>query len=145
MPYICLLQEGNPNLPRFIEKAQQNNFTVVAAPLNCMELPLEFECEPLNEKHTQNTTADLLLTADQWNTRVISILSETIDCDSSDEVVRKNSEEVLKRDISWAEHLQYGGYTMMKLKGSNNLNLARVLTNKIKGKLGDVEVGDCIQ
>ncbi|XP_061393801.1 protein arginine N-methyltransferase 5 [Musca vetustissima] len=135
MPYICLLQEGNPNLPRFIEKAQQNNFTVVAAPLNCTELPLEFENEPLNEKHTQNTTADLLLTAEQWNTRVISIVSETIDCDSPNEIVRKNSEEVLKRDISWAEHLQYGGYTMMKLKGPNNLNLARVLTNKIKGIL----------
>ncbi|XP_013110933.2 protein arginine N-methyltransferase 5 [Stomoxys calcitrans] len=135
MPYVCLLQEGNPNLPRFIEKAQQNNFSVVAAPLNLKELPLEFECEPLNEKHTQNTYSDLLLTADQWNTRVISILSESIDCDSSDEVVRKNSEEVLKRDISWAEHLQYGGYTMMRLKGPNNLNLARVLTNKIKGIL----------
>lgn len=120
---------------RFIEKANQNNYNVVAVPLNCKELPLEFEREPLNEKHTQNTYADLLLTADLWNGKVINMLSDTIDCDSEDPVIRKNSEAILKRDISWAEHLQYGGYTMMKLKGPNNLNLARVLTNKIKGKI----------
>ena len=134
MPYICLLQEGNPNLPSFIETAHQNNFTVVAAPINCTDIPLEFEREPMNEKQSQFTYSDLILTPDQWNGKVIAMLTDTIDCDSSDEQVRKNSEEILKRDLSWAEHLLYGGFTMIKLKGGNNSNLAKVLNSRSKGK-----------
>ncbi|KAM7344033.1 protein arginine N-methyltransferase 5 isoform 1-T1 [Cochliomyia hominivorax] len=133
MPYICLLQEGISHLPSHIDKAHRNNYSVVAVPLNCVDMPLEFQREPLKDQQTNFTYADLVLTADQWNGKVITILSDTIDCDSEDEEVRKNSVEVLKRDISWAEHLQYGGYTMMKLKQKNNFNLATVLTNKSKG------------
>lgn len=135
MPYICLLQEGNPSLPSFLETANQNNFTVVAAPINCMDMPLEFEREPMNEKQSQFTYSDLLLTPDQWNGKVIAMLSDTIDCDSNDEYVRKNSEQVLNRDLSWAEHLLYGGFTMMKLKSGNNFNLAKILSGRSKGKL----------
>lgn len=134
MPYICLLQEGVPNLPGLIEKAQRNNYSVIAVPLNSHDLPMEFQRESLKDKQTKFTYSDLILTADQWNCKVITILSEHIDCDSDDEGVRKHSIEVLKRDISWTEHLQYGGYTMMKLKKENNFNLATTLTNKSKGE-----------
>uniref|UniRef100_A0A1A9ZYR9 Protein arginine N-methyltransferase n=1 Tax=Glossina pallidipes TaxID=7398 RepID=A0A1A9ZYR9_GLOPL len=135
MPYLCLMQEGNANLPRLIERANLNGFNVIAVPLNAMEIPLEFQKEPMNKADSKFTYGDLLLTADQWNTKTILILSELIDCDSLDPVVRKNSEEILRRDISWAEHLQYGGYTMIKLRRAKNLNLARVITQQIKGVL----------
>uniref|UniRef100_A0A1B0GBX7 Protein arginine N-methyltransferase n=1 Tax=Glossina morsitans morsitans TaxID=37546 RepID=A0A1B0GBX7_GLOMM len=127
MPYLCLMQEGNANLPRLIERANLNGFNVIAAPLNAMEIPLEFQKEPMNKADSKFTYGDLLLTADQWNTKTILMLSELIDCDSLDPVVRKNSEEIVRRDISWAEHLQYAGYTMVKLRRAKNLNLARVL------------------
>lgn len=87
----------------------------------------------MNKADSKFTYGDLLLTADQWNTKTILMLSELIDCDSLDPVVRKNSEEIVRRDISWAEHLQYGGYTMVKLRRAKNLNLARVMTQQIKG------------
>lgn len=134
MPYICLLQEGIINLPNHIEKAHRNNYSVVAVPLNSVDIPMEFQREPMKEKQNKFTYADLVLTADQWNGKIITMLTDTIDCDSEDETVRKNSVEILKRDISWAEHLQFGGYTMMKLKKRNNYNLATILTNKSKGK-----------
>lgn len=133
MPYLCLLQEGEISLPRLIEKAQQNNFTVIAAPINSAEVPQEFQREPLIDKQAEFTYSDLLLNSDQWNGKVISILSNQIDCDSADRRVRLNSEEVLQRDISWSEHLQYGGYTLIRLKSGRNINLARVATNRIKG------------
>lgn len=88
MPYVCLLQDGVPNLVRLIEKASQNNYSVVAVPINCKELPLEFEREPLNDKLTEHTYADLMLESDVWNGKVINILSDTIDCDSDDPVIR---------------------------------------------------------
>uniref|UniRef100_A0A1A9UP09 Protein arginine N-methyltransferase n=1 Tax=Glossina austeni TaxID=7395 RepID=A0A1A9UP09_GLOAU len=135
MPYLCLMQEGNANLPRLIERANLNGFNVIAAPLNAMEIPLEFQKDPMNKADSKFTYGDLLLTADQWNTKTILMLSELIDCDSLDPVVRKNSEKILRRDISWAEHLQYGGYTMIKLRRPENLNLARVMTQQIKGVL----------
>uniref|UniRef100_A0A1A9X3K2 Protein arginine N-methyltransferase n=1 Tax=Glossina brevipalpis TaxID=37001 RepID=A0A1A9X3K2_9MUSC len=135
MPYLCLMQEGNANFPRLIERANCNGFSVIAMPINAMEIPLEFEKEPMNKTDSQFTYGDLLLTADQWNTKTILMLSELIDCDSEDPLVRKNSEEVARRDISWAEHLQYGGYTMIKLKCAKNMNLARVVTQQIKGVL----------
>ncbi|KAI8128806.1 Protein arginine N-methyltransferase 5 [Lucilia cuprina] len=133
MPYICLLQEGISNLPSQVEKAHRYNYSVVAVPLNCVDMPMEFQREPMKEKQTDFTYSDLVLTADQWNCKIITLLSDTIDCDADDEEVRKNSVEILKRDISWTEHLQYGGFTMMKLKKRNNINLASVLTNKSKG------------
>lgn len=133
MSYLCLLQEGNANLQLFIKKANMNGFGVIAAPINTMEIPQEIQQESMNETNLQFTYSDLLLTSNEWNSRMILVLSDSIDCDSPDPIVRKNSEEILKRDVSWASHLQCRGYTMLKLKHGNNPNLARVMIQKIKG------------
>ncbi|KAL9880083.1 protein arginine N-methyltransferase 5-like isoform X1 [Glossina fuscipes] len=116
MSYLCLLQEGNANLQLFIKKANMNGFSVIAVPINAMEIPQEFRQESMNKTDLQFTYSDLLLTTNEWNSKVIVILSDSIDCDSSDPIVRKRSEEILKRDVSWAGHLQCSGYTMIKLR-----------------------------
>lgn len=134
MPYICLLQEGNESLPRLLENAQQNGYAVIAAHINPTEIPLEYEEAPMCNKQAQFTYPDLILPSDHWNGKVINVLSDTIDCDAEDVVVRRNAEEVLKRDISWAEHLQFGGYTMLRLKSERNLNMARIASSNVKGK-----------
>uniref|UniRef100_A0A1A9UE89 Protein arginine N-methyltransferase n=1 Tax=Glossina austeni TaxID=7395 RepID=A0A1A9UE89_GLOAU len=133
MSYLCLLQEGNANLQLFMKKANMNGFSVIAAPINAMEIPQEIREESMNETNLQFTYGDLLLTSNEWNSKMIVILSDSIDCDSSDPIIRKNSEKILERDVSWAGYLQCCGYTMLKLKHGNNLNLARVMTQKIKG------------
>lgn len=133
MPYICLLQNNSENLQKFIEKAQNNSYTAIAAPINCTEVPIEFKTEPLKSTHTDCSYSDLILNADVWNGKVITLLSDTIDCDSKNLKVRQNSEEILKKDLSWTEHLHYGGYTMLRLKSDNNINLARVVSRQIKG------------
>ncbi|XP_017494409.1 PREDICTED: protein arginine N-methyltransferase 5 [Rhagoletis zephyria] len=135
MPYLCLLQDGNESLPRLMEKAQQSGYAVVAAPINATEIPLEFQEPPMCDRQTEFTYSDLIFPSDQWNGKVISMLSDTIDCEAEDPVVRRNAEEVLKRDISWAEHLQYGGYTMLQLKSERNLNMARIASCTVKGLL----------
>ncbi|XP_036344111.1 protein arginine N-methyltransferase 5-like [Rhagoletis pomonella] len=135
MPYLCLLQDGNESLPRLMEKAQQNGYAVVAAPINATEIPLEFQEPPMCDRQTEFTYSDLIFPSDQWNGKVISMLSDTIDCEAEDPVMRRNAEEVLKRDISWAEHLQYGGYTMLQLKSERNLNMARIASSTVKGLL----------
>ncbi|XP_053963735.1 protein arginine N-methyltransferase 5-like [Anastrepha ludens] len=135
MPYICLLQEGNESLSRLMNSAQQNGYAVIAAPINATEIPLEYQEPPMCDRQRDFTYSDLIFPSDQWNGKVISILSDTIDCDAEDPVVRRNAEETLKRDISWAEHLQYGGYTMIQLKSDRNLNMARIASSNVKGLL----------
>lgn len=73
MPYICLLQEGISHLPSHIDKAHRNNYSVVAVPLNCVDMPMEFQREPMKEKQNNFTYSDLVLTADQWNGKIITM------------------------------------------------------------------------
>lgn len=131
MPYLCLIQEGVDSVARFLEKALANSFTVIAVPIDNCNSYIKTENRAIKPAYTY---PDLLLSSEQWNSKVITMLSDSVDCDSSIPEIRRKSEEITRTEISWTEHLHYGGYFMIKLKSMNNMNLARVAAGTIKGK-----------
>jgi protein arginine N-methyltransferase 5 len=58
-------------------------------------------------------------------------LSPYIDVDSEDLVVRKQSEEALNQELAYASHLGLPA-VMFTLRGDHQINLARILHNKMQ-------------
>lgn len=104
-----------------------NGYDTVATNIVQME-QREFYNQPLAAKHINFTRSDLIL--DDWIH--ILKLSETIDCDSSDENIRKISEKTLLQELCLAQHLgQNSGLFSFKLKSGNCANLARIFNSII--------------
>ncbi|ALC42515.1 csul [Drosophila busckii] len=123
--YVCLHQEGISSISKLIHKAHANNYNVVATSINANMLPMD----PLPTDPTYPAT---LLSAVEWNSKMIFMLSD-VDVDSPNEKLRQYSKEALLRDITWAEHLQNNGSVMVRLRGPNNDNLADIIKTKAKG------------
>lgn len=129
MPRYILYVEHVSNLNETITKANNNGYDSVVTPIVQME-QREFYENPLVKKHINFTRCDLIL--DNWC--LVLKLSETIDCDSNVESIRKISEKTLLQELWFAEHLgQVSGWYLLKLKSQNCANLARIL-NSIKGE-----------
>ncbi|XP_034102468.1 protein arginine N-methyltransferase 5 [Drosophila albomicans] len=123
--YVCLQQEGINDIAKFINKAQANNYNVVATSINANILPMEpFETDP--------TYPATLLKADEWNSKVLFCLSD-VDVDSPNVKLSEYSKAMLLRDITWAEHLQNNGSVMIRLRGPKNENLAKIIEARNKG------------
>lgn len=132
--YLGLVQNGYGSIPDLLEKITQNNFEVITIPIDPIAFPLEIdERNPLENVDEQFIYSDLILSSSQWSNKVIIMISDQLDCDSSDQAIRKKSERVLQQQISWIDHLHYSGYCLIRLKHGNNANLARVISRKIKG------------
>lgn len=130
MARIILYQDHVSDLIQTMEKAKHNGYDSVATNIVEME-QREFFSSPLVENHQHFTRSDLIL--DNWS--LVLKLSETIDCDSSVESIRKISEKTLLQEICSAEHLgMVSGLFLFKLKSANCANLARIL-NYVKGEL----------
>ncbi|XP_037941166.1 protein arginine N-methyltransferase 5-like [Teleopsis dalmanni] len=128
MPYLCLIQEEIEDYVECLKNSQDDLYTVVAVPI-----------DNKNNKSVEGVEEDLypdtILPSEKWNNKIILMLSDDINCDSEDTQERKMSEETLEREISWAAHLQFAGYVMVRLKNKNNTNLARLLSKSIKGNV----------
>ncbi|XP_020806100.1 protein arginine N-methyltransferase 5 isoform X2 [Drosophila serrata] len=123
--YVCLLQEGISNIPKFVEKATHNKYAVVATSINANMLPFEpHESDP--------TYPATVLSAAEWNSKVIFTLSD-VNVDSPNAKLRAHAKEVLLREVTWAEHLQNSGNVMMRLRSPQNENLAAIVRAKTKG------------
>lgn len=129
MARYILYQDHVSDLNQTMNKVKQNGYDSVATNIVEME-QREFFTTPLVENHLLFTRSDLIL--DNWS--LVLKLSETIDCDSSVESIRKISEKTLLQEICFAEHLgQVSGLCLLKLKSGNCANLARIL-NYVKGE-----------
>lgn len=64
--------------------------------------------------------------------QVVLKVSNDIDLDSENDVIRKHSERTLAQEIHMAEHLVQNGYVMIKLKPGKSTNLARHLQHSSK-------------
>lgn len=130
MARYILYQDHVSDLNQTIKNATNNGYGSVATPIVQID-QREFYENPLVTKHINFTRSDLIL--DNW-IHVLK-LSETIDCDSNIESIRKISEKTLLQELCFAEHLgQVSGLFALKLKSGNCANLARIL-NPTKGVL----------
>lgn len=67
-----------------------------------------------------------------WNNSVIGKFSPFINVDSTNPVVRKNSEEALNQELALAIHFGLSGITFKLMSGINkNMNLARIICDKL--------------
>lgn len=103
-------------------------------PVDPIDFPQDIDTDdPLKDIEQQYIYSDLTLSSTQWSSKVIMMLSDQLDCDSSDEKIRKNAEAILERQISWIDHIHYSGYSSIRLKHGQNTNLAHIITKRIKG------------
>lgn len=94
----------------------------------------EFTDVSIKSRHGVFTRSDLIVEPTTWSLKIISKLSDYIDCDSADPIVRGHSEATLKQEMIYAQHLAQQGSMLVKLKGSKTVNLARIVTRNISGK-----------
>lgn len=67
-----------------------------------------------------------------WNNLIIGKFSPFINVDSTNSIIRKNSEETLNQELSLASHFGLSGITFKLKHGiDKNLNLARIISDKI--------------
>ena len=131
---ISLYKDHAVDLPEVIKQAESNQFDVVITPIVNPLFYREFQNEPIASRHILFTRSDLILKPQDWLNKVVVKLSDYIDCDSENHHVRKHSEATLIQEMLYAAHLAHNGYSIVRLKGTNTLNLARIITNNLKGK-----------
>ncbi|XP_058222514.1 protein arginine N-methyltransferase 1.5 [Rhododendron vialii] len=83
--------------------------------------------------------SDLVLSPSQWSSHVVGKISSWIDLDSEDEILRKDSEIVLKQEISWASHLSLQACLLPTPKGASCANYARCV-NQILQNLNNMQL-----
>lgn len=62
---------------------------------------------------------------------IVGKLSPYIDVDNPNPLLRKQFEEVLAQELAYASHLGLPAI-MFTLRGNNNVNLARLIHNKLQ-------------
>lgn len=131
---ICLYREHVTNLRATIKFAESHSCDTIITPIvNPLFYP-EFEHLPICQHHIRFTRSELVLEPSVWLNKVVPKLSDSIDCDSVDRNVRKHSALVLKREIAYSQHLSSYGYTLIRLRGTNTLNMAKILMSELQGK-----------
>jgi len=130
---VNLYQENVTDLRDTLTYALKSGYDSVTIPIVHPKFMREYSEEPMKTQHIAFSRSDLLLKSKEWLNGVVSKISSYIDVDSADETIRRHSEETLLQEISFAEHLIQHGYVLIKLKTANNVNLARTISQNIKG------------
>lgn len=136
---IFLYQEHVSDLQASITNATNNWYNCIITPMVYPSFQREFlEGTPMKSKHLAFSRSDLLLSSQDWYSRIITKLSDYIDCDSPNDSVRKHSEKTLQQEISFSEHLIQQGHSLIKINSSNTMNLARMISINLKGEFLEV-------
>lgn len=132
---VYLYRECVANLADSIDFTEQKSCNVLITSITHPNFRREYFKDLLQKEHLRFTRSELLLEPSKWQTQVVAKLSDSIDCDSKDENVRKYSEATLKQEIAFAQHVSGHGSVLIKVNGTNSANLARVLSTELTGKL----------
>jgi len=92
-----------PNLVESLDDARANGFDYIAVPLAHPRYQRAFSHSIHREEPW--TRSDLLLSSYQWGNGVVGKVSQWINLDSNNPVVRARSEKAFKQEIAWATHL----------------------------------------
>lgn len=136
---ICLYKEFSSDLVKELTSAADFDCNVLITPITNPNFHREFERDPMSTSHIAFSRSDLLLDPLKWKNSIVVKLSESIDCDSIDANVRQQSELMLKQEIAFAQHLA-SGCILVKIHGTDNVNLARTITSSLKGKIKCIHI-----
>lgn len=131
---IYLYKECVGDLVQAIDFSEQMKCNVLITSITNPQFRREFHYQPLCRSHMRFTRSELLLEPSKWMSQVVAQLSNSIDCDSPNENVRKSSEATIKQEIAFAQHVACHGQMLMKLHGTNTANLARTICAELTGK-----------
>lgn len=133
-PMMGLYQPIVNDLRTTINALPDDGYDFIVTPIVNPQFVRNFTDEQIKQRHTAFSRSDLILEANEWHQKVIARISDYIDCDSPDEAFRKQSEQTLVQELSFAEHLM-NGYAMIRLHSERTVNLARIAARHIKSKL----------
>lgn len=131
---IYLYKECVTDLVQAVEYSEQINCNVLVTSITNPKFRREFHHQPLCRSHIRFTRSELMLEPSKWVSQVVTKLSNTVDCDSPNEHVRKSSEQTLKQEISFAQHVAH--QMLIKINGTNTSNLARTICAELSGNKG---------
>lgn len=112
-------QESTRNVNDTLNNLNKNGYDLMVTAVSVVIPHNSLKC---------NEEAAIILQSAQYR-----IISGNIQCDSTDETVRRSSEAELLKQLSFADHL--GTPSMIPLRCKDTPNLARIITSrKIKSK-----------
>lgn len=118
-----------------IDSLADSGYDVVVTPIVNPQATRSFTDAALRQRHTVFSRSDLILDANEWHQKTIARLTDSIDCDSPDETFRRHSEQVLKQEMCFSEHLSNGSM-LIRLHSGRSVNLARTVARHIKSTSG---------
>lgn len=104
MTRIVLCQDHVTDLSSSIQRAKNAGYNSIICNIVNTQFQREFQDEPQRSKHQQFTRSDLILKSNDWIGLILKF-SDSIQCDSKDENIRKISEKTLLMETNLAEHL----------------------------------------
>lgn len=130
---IYLYKESVADLLKAVDISERKYCNALITSITNPIFRREFHKEPLKQNHSRFTRSGLLLGPSKLQTRVVAKLSDSIDCDSADENVRRNSELTIKQEIAFAQHVASHGSILIKVRGTNTFNLACTIVSQFTG------------
>ncbi|XP_029658740.1 protein arginine N-methyltransferase 5 [Formica exsecta] len=120
------------NLNECLAYANDSKYDFICIPLVHPLFNREFISGPAKDRPGPFTRPDLILCSSDWNNLIIGKFSPFINVDSTNPIIRKNSEETLNQELSLVSHFGLSGATLKLKHGINkNVNLARIISDKI--------------
>lgn len=133
--YVSLYQEYCPSLRDSLKHLAEDGYDMMVTPIVNPLFRRNFDdTNGLAKRHTVFSRSDLILEAAEWHGKIMAKVSETIDCDSACDRIRKHSERTLVQELSFSEHLM-NCYVLVQLRAGPSVNLARTLSRHIKGSV----------
>ncbi|XVF48118.1 hypothetical protein PTKIN_Ptkin03bG0165400 [Pterospermum kingtungense] len=134
--YCGVETEFQDDVPRLLSfNLSSGGFDFVVAPLmDPSYRPSLMEADNNNTHVLPFAGSDLVLSPSQWSSHVVGKISQWIDLDSEDEILRMDSETTLKQEIAWATHLSLQACLLPAPKGASFANYARCVNQIFQGQ-----------
>ncbi|PSR91898.1 Protein arginine N-methyltransferase [Actinidia chinensis var. chinensis] len=133
--YCGVETEFNDDMPQLLSCNMGGGFDFVVSPL----MDPTYRPSLMEAGIPPFAGSDLVLSPLQWSSHVVGKISSWIDLDSEDEILRKDSEIVLKQEIAWASHLSLQACLLPTPKGVSCANYARCV-NQILQNLNNMQL-----
>ncbi|XP_063221262.1 protein arginine N-methyltransferase 5 isoform X1 [Bacillus rossius redtenbacheri] len=118
------------DMRKSLQYASDTGFDFVCLPIVHPRFKREFIKGKAKNRDGAFTRSELVLVSTDW-VMTVGKLSPYIDVDCGHEVTRKLSVEALNQELQYAHHLGMPA-VMLTLRGGQQVNLARILHNKIQ-------------
>ncbi|KAJ6643013.1 Protein arginine N-methyltransferase 5 [Pseudolycoriella hygida] len=125
---ICLYsEETTSDLRAGIQKMRQNGYDKMVSSLVVSKMDY---MTGLYKGGNSFSRSDLILDSKEWSESIIAKINDEFDCDSKNDEIRKNSEKILTRELSFADHVIPYVFTLLKVTSLETTNLVRVVMSK---------------